>query len=71
MVDEKSLLDSKQMASFVADGYLRFDELVSEDIERSRLRRDGGWRHHREGKWNRSRRGMVRKFGCRGHLPST
>ena len=28
MVDRKYLLDSKQMAHFVADGYLRFDELV-------------------------------------------
>ena len=28
MIDKKYLLDSKQMAHFVADGYLRFDELV-------------------------------------------
>ena len=28
MVDRKHLLDSKQMANFVADGFLRFDELV-------------------------------------------
>ena len=28
MIDKKYLLDSKQMANFVADGYLRFDELV-------------------------------------------
>ena len=28
MIDKKYLLNSKQMANFVADGYLRFDELV-------------------------------------------
>ena len=28
MVDQKYLLDSKQMASFAANGYLRFDNLV-------------------------------------------
>ena len=28
MTDNKDLLNSKQMANFVADGYLRFDELV-------------------------------------------
>ena len=28
MIDRQYLLDSKQMANFVADGYLRFDELV-------------------------------------------
>ena len=32
MIDKKYLLDSKQMAHFVADGYLRFDELVPTEL---------------------------------------
>ena len=28
MINNNYLLDSKQMADFVADGFLRFDELV-------------------------------------------
>ena len=32
MVDRKHLHDSKQMANFVADGFLRFDELVPADL---------------------------------------
>ena len=32
MIDKKYLLNSKQMANFVADGYLRFDELVSTEL---------------------------------------
>ena len=32
MADEKNLLNSKQMANFVADGYLRFDELVPTEL---------------------------------------
>lgn len=32
MIDRKYLLDSKQMASFVARGFLRFDELVPAEI---------------------------------------
>ncbi len=32
MVDRTHLLNSRQMAQFVADGYLRFDELVSQDL---------------------------------------
>ena len=31
MIDKQYLLNSKQMANFVADGYLRFDELVPTD----------------------------------------
>lgn len=33
-MDKKNLLTSKQMAQFVADGYLRFDEIVSDDLNR-------------------------------------
>ena len=32
MIDRTHLLNSRQMAQFVADGYLRFDELVSQDL---------------------------------------
>ncbi len=32
MVDRKYLLDSKQMASFAANGYLRFDSLVPQEL---------------------------------------
>ena len=32
MIDKQYLLDSKQMAEFVARGFLRFDELVPDDI---------------------------------------
>ena len=32
MDDKQYLLSSKQMAEFVARGFLRFDELVPEDI---------------------------------------
>lgn len=32
MIDKKSLLDSKQMANFVADGFLHFDELVPAEL---------------------------------------
>ena len=32
MVDKQYLLNSKQMATFVAKGYLRFDELVPQEI---------------------------------------
>ena len=31
MIDRQYLLNSKQMANFVTDGYLRFDELVSKE----------------------------------------
>ncbi|MEZ4675577.1 MAG: hypothetical protein R2932_15205 [Caldilineaceae bacterium] len=32
MVDKQYLLNSKQVASFVARGFLRFDEIVPEEI---------------------------------------
>ena len=32
MVDKQYLLDSKQMARFVAQGYLRFDELIPSEL---------------------------------------
>ena len=32
MIDRKYLLSSKQMANFVADGFLRFDELVPAEL---------------------------------------
>jgi hypothetical protein len=35
MVDKKYLLNSAQMAQFVAQGYLRFDELVPEDLNQA------------------------------------
>ncbi len=35
MVDKQYLLNTKQMAQFVADGFLRFDELVPEEINRA------------------------------------
>ena len=35
MADSTHLLNSKQMARFVAEGYLRFDELVPEDLNQS------------------------------------
>src|SRR5687767_10241493 len=37
MVDKKYLLTSKQMASFVADGYLRFDALVPDAINQAAM----------------------------------
>jgi hypothetical protein len=43
MVDKKHLLTSKQMASFVAKGYLRFDELVPDEINQAAMAEiDGG-----------------------------
>lgn len=38
MVDQKYLLDSKQMASFVAEGYLRFDTLIPDSINQAAMR---------------------------------
>ena len=35
MVNRKRLLDSKQMARFVSDGFLRFDNLVPDDLNRA------------------------------------
>ena len=35
MIDKKHLLNSKQMANFVTDGYLRFDELVSNELNQA------------------------------------
>ena len=35
MIDKKYLLNSKQMANFVTDGYLRFDELVSTELNQA------------------------------------
>ena len=35
MVDKQYLLNTKQMAQFVADGFLRFDELVPEELNRA------------------------------------
>ena len=35
MVDKQHLLNSKQMAQFVADGLLRFDELVPAELNRA------------------------------------
>ena len=37
MADEESLLDTKQMAHFVVDGYLRFDNLVPDKSNRAVL----------------------------------
>lgn len=38
MADTKHLLNSKQMASFVADGFLRFDGLVPEALNHAAMR---------------------------------
>ena len=35
MVDKQYLLNTKQMAQFVAAGFLRFDELVPDEINRA------------------------------------
>ena len=35
MVDKQYLLNTKQMAQFVADGFLRFDELVPDELNRA------------------------------------
>ena len=35
MVAREHLLDSKQMAQFVADGYLRFDEIVPDELNKA------------------------------------
>ena len=32
MIDKKFLLNTEQMANFVADGYLRFDELIPREL---------------------------------------
>lgn len=37
MVDKKYLLDSKQVATFVARGFLRFDELVPEELNQAAM----------------------------------
>ena len=37
MVDKKYLLDSTQMANFVADGFLRFNELVPKALNEAAL----------------------------------
>ncbi|MBT5874091.1 MAG: phytanoyl-CoA dioxygenase [Candidatus Latescibacteria bacterium] len=37
MVDRDLLLTTKQMASFVANGYLRFDELVPQDLNEAAI----------------------------------
>src|SRR4051812_40223693 len=38
MVGKEHLLTSKQMASFVAKGYLRFDELIPSEINQAIMR---------------------------------
>ena len=38
MIDKQHLLDSKQMAAFVARGFLRFDELVPDEINEAVMR---------------------------------
>lgn len=47
MVDKKHLLTSKQMAAFVADGYLRFDQIVPDEINRAAMKEyeDKPWPH--------------------------
>jgi len=43
MVDRQYLLSSKQVAAFVADGYLRFDALVPDQLNQAAMRElDGG-----------------------------
>ena len=43
MVDRQHLLTSKQVAAFVADGYLRFDALVPDELNQAAMRElDGG-----------------------------
>ena len=43
MVDRQHLLTSKQVAAFVADGYLRFDALVPQELNQAAMRElDGG-----------------------------
>ena len=43
MVDRQHLLTSKQVAAFVADGYLRFDALVPDGLNQAAMRElDGG-----------------------------
>jgi len=37
MIEQKYLLNSKQMASFVTDGYLRFDALVPDEINQAAM----------------------------------
>ena len=32
MIDKKYLLNTEQMANFVADGYLRFDDLIPQEL---------------------------------------
>lgn len=38
MIDKKHLLTSKQMARFVTDGYLRFDEIVPAEVNEAAMR---------------------------------
>lgn len=38
MIEKQHLLSSKQMASFVAKGYLRFDDLIPDDINQAVMR---------------------------------
>jgi len=35
MINKNYLLDSKQMANFVSDGFLRFDELVPNKLNKA------------------------------------
>lgn len=45
MLDRANLLTSKQMASFVTDGFLRFDSLIPDELNKAAMRElDGGLR---------------------------
>ena len=35
MVDKQHLLTTEQMASFVADGYLRFDDFIPDELNKA------------------------------------
>ena len=41
MSDKKYLLNTEQMANFVADGYLRFDELIPSELNEAATRGNG------------------------------
>ena len=54
MIDKKYLLTTEQMANFVADGYLRFDNLIPDELNKAAHAEmeagcecpRGGRRHH-------------------------
>ena len=70
MVDKQYLLNTKQMAQFVADGCLRFDELVPDEINRAACARRWRLGSHGAALARRSPNcGLMRSVGRVVRLP--